>query len=186
MEWLKWSGLVVQVLGFGLACWGMWETYRDHWRGRRKLISDSVRAQLRTIAGWFALAPPRRLENDATDTVGISDSATFVVTAAATGHGQASADVYVSGDLDGLVRVLAERVDKLSRTVGNLDQRLTDEESARQRVGAELTAAIEAGDKAQEELTHESAGGGLRQELIGAALILFGIVLQGIEAATAP
>ena len=173
----------MQVLGFGLTCWGLKDTYDDHWRGRRKLLSDEVRAQAQIVVRWFTRTPPRLQEVNVADTIGVVDSVLPAVKSSA--HGQAHPPG-VSGDLDGLVRVLTERVDGLSRTLGDLDQRVSAEQSARMQVGEELQEAIDAGDKAQEELTHDTAGDGLRKELVGVGLVLLGIVLQGIEAVAQP
>jgi hypothetical protein len=122
------------------------------------------------VLRWLTGTPGRRLEFDVTDATSLTESATGDGRTPAAGPGV---------DLDGLVRVVIERVETLTRAVGNRDERLGAEEAARQRAGEELRLAIEAGDRAQEELTHRTAGGGLRKQIAGAILVLLGIVLQG-------
>ena len=146
-------------------------------------LSSSKLEEPSRASARFTRTPPRLLEVNVADTIGVVDSVLPAVKSSA--HGQAHPPG-VSGDLDGLVRVLTERVDGLSRTLGDLDQRVSAEQSARMQVGEELQEAIEAGDKAQEELTHDTAGDGLRKELVGVGLVLLGIVLQGIEAVAQP
>lgn len=164
-------GLVLQLLGAGLAAYGIRQAYREHGTGAflaylAEPVADRTKLLIRRVL--------RRPAPTVTASAHLSAGwGTLTATGRARGHAPATTVEERVAALERQLREEQDRIDELTR-------RVDAEERARAADVARLDAADEQQRRELESSVHKLAIDGLRLEAAGLFIVTLGALLAGI------
>jgi hypothetical protein len=179
-KWIFYVGSVVELVGLGISLRGFIRTWAEHPTDEEffafvsRAVSGGMAGAARLTRRVLGLKPrPTTVQAEAALAWATAGQPRVVI-----GWGPLPA---VDADPHGFAAAVEERLNTLHRTVQDLQHALMEQGEAAKDREDKLKADVVARIAEVEAMTHHVAVGGLRQQVLGWALVVAGFLMQAVS-----